>query len=431
MFVNNSFDTMERMKFPSKHAIIVVLLWAFAPLAWFLMWQDKSYHTWFPKLLWINGIIFGVIFITQSFVAIPRLNAVYDAFHIHVPPYVHPGAVLLVLLFLGIQIAIGQLLQKKLAHKRGEAQKHLADRLVFPIIIIFAIDGILGIITGLLTQLTPAALLQPTFVHFFPIQTPAALIENSPMPRSMGTDIQKPTPSPTSKPLTYVEMNAKFGPCIKLPTLMYHHIEDLAEAKAQGHASLAVSPTYFDSQMNYLVTHGYITPDTQKLVSFFDAGALVPAKSVLLSFDDGYDDFYTEAYPILKKYNLKSILFLPTGLVGNTGYLSWSQIEEMNNSGLVLFANHTWSHKAMSAKDADVQMEITTADNELRSHNLDNPKIFAYPYGTVGGYAQKLLLSLGYKAAFTTHSGSTLCKQQAMVLPRVRIGNASLSSYGF
>lgn len=418
------------MKFPSKHAVIVVLLWAFAPLAWFLLWQDKRYHSWFPKLLWINGIIFGVIFLTQSFLAIPRLNAVYDALHIHVPAYVHPGAVLLVLIFLGAQIVAGHLLQKKLNESKGNAQKKLADRLVIPIIFIFAIDGILGIVTGLLTTLTPAALLQPAFKQFFPIETPPAVVSILPLLKDTN-DLPQGTPKPTLKPLTFSQMNAQFGPCTYLPTFMYHHIEDTNEARKFGRAGLAVSPSIFEAQMSYLATRGYHTTNVQDLVSFFEKDTAISPKSVLLSFDDGYDDFYTIAYPILKKYNFKSILFLPTGLVGNPGYLTWSQIDEMNASGLVLFANHTWSHKSMSASKVEVDMEILTADRELSEHTLNNPKVFAYPYGTVSNDAQAKLQNLGYKVAFTTHSGSVLCKKQALILPRVRIGNAPLASYGF
>ncbi len=363
--------------------------------------------------------------------AIPRLNTVYDALHIHVPSYVHPTAILLVLLFLAGQILVGQLLQQKLNRKKGDAQKHFADKLVFPIIIIFALDGILGIITGLLTTLTPAALLQPAVKHFFSLPTPPAIISVVPTTPPVLPLYPSPTPVKTQKPLSFSEMNSKYGPCTRLPTLMYHHIEDLTLAKKLGQSGLAVSPAYFDSQMNYLATHGYQTIDPQKLVSFFQSGAAISAKSVLISFDDGYDDFYTNAYPTLKKYNLKSILFLPTGLVGNPGYLTWSEIEEMHASGLVLFANHTWSHKPMNAKDAEVEMEITTADRELSEHGLNNPKIFAYPYGTVGQFAQTLLKNLGYKAAFTTHSGSVLCTQMSLTLPRVRIGNEPLSGYGF
>jgi peptidoglycan/xylan/chitin deacetylase (PgdA/CDA1 family) len=367
--------------------------------------------------------------------AIPRLNAIYDALHIKIPPYVHPLAIFLVLLFLLGQIFVGHLLQQSLNHKKGAAQKHFADRLVFPIIVIFAIDGILGIITGLLTTITPAALLQPTFQRFFPLPTPAAVtvINLSISQNRFTIPVKSPAPTPinTPKPLTFAEMNTQYGPCTRLPTLMYHHIEDLTQAKQLGQSGLAVSPTYFDLQMSYLAAHGYATRDVGSLVDFFNAGTVVPAKTVLLTFDDGYSDFYTNAFPILKKYNLKSIMFLPTGLVGNPGYLTWAEIQEMSSSGMVLFANHTWSHKPMSADDKSVDMEINTADRELSDHGLNSPKVFAYPYGTVGSHAENTLQSLGYRIAFTTHTGSILCKKMALTLPRVRIGNATLASYGF
>ena len=140
----------------TKHALIVFLLWAFAPLAWFLIWQDKTYHSWFPKLLWVNGIIFGVIFFTQYFVVIPKLDRIYDVLGVHTPPYLHPLTVIVVLTFAVAQILAGYHLEKKV-------QKHhkLVEKYLIPIIIIFALDGILALTTGVLSATaSPSAILE-------------------------------------------------------------------------------------------------------------------------------------------------------------------------------------------------------------------------------------------------------------------------------
>lgn len=237
-----------------------------------------------------------------------------------------------------------------------------------------------------------------------------------------------PTPTPTPRPLTFSEMNALYGPCVNLPTLMYHHIQDMALAKSKNQGSLTVDTETFKNQMQYLKDRGYQTIAMSDLLAFFSNGSPIPKKSVLLTFDDGYDDFYLNAYPILSQLGFKATMFTPSGLIGNPGYLSWEQIAGMNN---VEFANHTWSHKAMRADGAIDEKEISTADIQLTERGLDNPKVFAYPYGTVSDISETILTKYGYTIAFTTRHGSILCEKQRLTLPRIRIGNVSISSYGF
>jgi peptidoglycan/xylan/chitin deacetylase (PgdA/CDA1 family) len=243
------------------------------------------------------------------------------------------------------------------------------------------------------------------------------------------TPTPKPTPVPTPKPLTFAQMNDLYGPCVHLPVLMYHHIQTQAAAQADKQQSLTVYTNIFQSQMQYLKSKGYNVLTMNDLVNFFDAGTPVPAKSVLLTFDDGYQDFYTDAYPVLSGLGFHATMFVPTGLVENPDYLTWGEISGMNS--WVLFANHTWSHANVQISTQKMQYEISTADAQLSSHGLNSPKVFAYPYGFDSTLAENYLSSLGYKAAFTTTPGSVLCKRQRFNLPRLRIGNSSLSSYGF
>lgn len=237
-----------------------------------------------------------------------------------------------------------------------------------------------------------------------------------------------PTPTPTPKPLTFAEMNQLYGPCAIVPTLMYHHVQAEAIAKADGHAQLTVDSGWFQKQMQYLKDHNYNVIKANDLINFFDNGTPLPSKPVMLTFDDGYDDFGTDAAPIMSAFGFNSTLFVPTGLMENAGYLHWSTISSL--SGPVLMANHTWSHHNMGASKSVIEKEITTADSQLGGRGLNSPKVFAYPYGLTSSYSIAFLQQMGYKLAFTTKHGSTLCKQQRLTLPRIRIGNAQLSSYG-
>ncbi|PWU23694.1 hypothetical protein C5B42_02175 [Candidatus Cerribacteria bacterium 'Amazon FNV 2010 28 9'] len=248
----------------------------------------------------------------------------------------------------------------------------------------------------------------------------------------LSTTISTPLPTPTPKPtpLSFADMSKLYGPCVQLPTLMYHHIQDLGIAKTEGHASLTVDTKYFARDMQYLSDHGYSVLPMTSLISFFDNGTPIPKKSVMITIDDGYDDFGTDAAPILAQYHFPATLFVPTGLVENPGYLHWSTITSIAASQPILMANHTWSHHNMEASLSVIQHEVTTAETQLEQHGLDNPKVFAYPYGLTSPTAINFLNGQGFKLAFTTVYGNILCKQQRLTLPRVRIGNAPLSSYG-
>lgn len=269
--------------------------------------------------------------------------------------------------------------------------------------------------------------------QLFPlIKTPTQLakeytaVDSTPAP----TASPLPTPTPTPKPLTFAEMNTLHGPCAVVPTLMYHHTEDLGIAKTEGHAQLTVDTKNFRADMQYLKDKGYSVLPMTSLIAFFDNGTPLPKKPVILTFDDGYQDFATDAAPILREFNFPGTMFVPTGLLQNPGYMSWSTVIDLASSGQILMSNHTWSHHNMGTSKAVIEKEITTADKQLGERNLNTPKVFAYPYGTTSAYAARFLQQMGYKLAFTTIHGSTLCKQQRLVLPRIRIGNASLSSYG-
>ena len=238
------------------------------------------------------------------------------------------------------------------------------------------------------------------------------------------------TATPKPKPVTVTDLNKKYGPCAKVPVLMFHHIETEAEAKLNHQTSLAVSPEYFAKDMEYLKIHGYTIITAKDLINFFDFGAVLPKKPVMITLDDAYRDNYVNAFPILKQYGFKATIFTPTGLVQNPDYLTWQQITEMSSSGLVYFANHTWSHHASSGTLAVQDKEISLADTQLSENGQNPDKVFAYPYGNPSVDAEKILSKYGYKLAFTTVSGNIQCKGRRLTLPRTRMGNAPLSHFG-
>lgn len=239
-----------------------------------------------------------------------------------------------------------------------------------------------------------------------------------------------PTPTPTPKPLTFSELNTLYGPCAVVPTLLYHHIQDLTIAKQGGYASLTVGTDMFQKQMQYIKDHGYNPIRPEQLIAFFDNGVGLPGKPVLLTFDDGYEDFGSVAAPILRSFGFSAVSFIPTGLLQNPGYMTWQTVSDIAGQGLVYFANHTWSHRSVTTTLGEDQKEIGTADTQLTDHGLNPAKVFAYPYGNPSANGETVLSSLGYKLGFTTYPGFTQCRGRRYTLPRTRIGNANLNAYG-
>ena len=237
-------------------------------------------------------------------------------------------------------------------------------------------------------------------------------------------------PTPTVKPITIEDLNAKFGPCTNIKVLMYHHIQPLDIAKKSNQQNLTVTPDIFKKQMEYLKTKGY-TPVFPKVLSdFFDNNISLPKKPVILTFDDAYEDNYSNAFPILQEYGFKATIFVPTGLVTVSDYLNWDEIKSMSNSGLIYFGNHTWSHQNSATTLQKLDMEIGTANSQLSEKSLNSDKVFAYPFGSSSKFAEEILSKYNYKLAFTTVHGSIACKAKRFDIPRIRVGNAPLSQYG-
>lgn len=290
---------------------------------------------------------------------------------------------------------------------------------------------------GLAAVKLKRVLTAPTSAHLTPAQLAQEYNQTQPATQTLATSsgqvaTSAAQASPSASPqLSFEELNKLYGPCAKLPTLMYHHVQDLAQAKAAGHAQLTVGTPYFRKHLEYLAQKNYHVITMSDLIAFFDQNKKLPTKPVLLTFDDGYDDFGSDAAPLLKEFHDPATAFLPTGLLENPGYLKWSTIKELADTQPTLMSNHTWSHHVMVAKPEVIDKEITTAQQELTARGYDTPAVFAYPYGTTSPAAQKILAQKKYQLAFTTQHGDILCKGQRLTLPRIRVGNLPLDRYGF
>lgn len=216
---------------------------------------------------------------------------------------------------------------------------------------------------------------------------------------------------------------ATYGPCRTIPILMYHHVDDKS-------GSLYVSKSTFAGQMDYLVNKGYNTVTLSDVVESLQGLRTLPAKPLVITFDDGYQDNYLNAYPILRERNMKATFFIITQLVGGGEYLTWDQLREMTGNPLVTVGDHTLSHKAV-VMETETQMkdEILSAQSILESRLGVKVNTFAYPYGSLNSNAEKILREGEFIAAVTTQRGLS-CAKLPYDLPRIRIGNAGMANFG-
>ncbi len=208
---------------------------------------------------------------------------------------------------------------------------------------------------------------------------------------------------------------------VQIPILMYHavHVMDPSEA---SNANLIVDPDLFEAQIKALSKAGYYFLTPEEAYKAFTENALPTKKVVWLTFDDGNEDFYTIAYPILKKYKAKATNNVITGFVkkGNAGNLTVKQMKEMMAHGMS-FQSHTVNHPDLSTTDKATQkVELTDSIDFLENKLNTKVNTIAYPSGRYNQTTLDLAKKT-YKLGLTTNEGLASAKDGLLLLNRVRI----------
>lgn len=184
----------------------------------------------------------------------------------------------------------------------------------------------------------------------------------------------------------------------KVPTLMYHSITD--DMSYIEYSINAVSPVDFEKQLKYISENGYQTiffDDLENLGKY--------TKPIILTFDDGFVDFYKEAFPLLKKYNQKATLFVVVGYISCDPYCTVEHLKEMEESGLVDVQVHTQSHKNLTTLDKEnLEKEVVGSKEILEGYLNKNVTSLCYPYGAYNKTTTNLV-SKNYSYAITMDEG--------------------------
>lgn len=213
-----------------------------------------------------------------------------------------------------------------------------------------------------------------------------------------------------------------------VPVLAYHQVDVEFELGVNS-----ISPRTFESQIRFIVEQGYtaITPD--RLIQAITSHSALPRCSILITFDDGYESFYTYAYPILEKYGLTATVFMLAGYIGRFNgwdmrrrfkrpkHLSSGQIQMLFKNGIG-FGSHGLHHRFLThCSRIEAKAELEESKSRLE-YLLQHPiQSFAYPYGSVNSETADMVQSAGYRIAFSLNPCQELSSDTIYRFPRMGI----------
>ncbi len=260
--------------------------------------------------------------------------------------------------------------------------------------------------------LTPTA--TPTFTATpTPTQTPTA----TPTPTPSPTPTHTPTPTPLLPTPDGVLRQAR------VPILMYHHIDNPPPGAGSLQRDLSVTLENFEAQLRYLQQQGYETITLNDLALHLTMGKPLPPKPIILTFDDGYVNAYTHAFPLLQRYGFAGTFFLVSAPIDaqNPDFLSWDQVTEMYAAGM-RFEPHSYDHPDMRNRGFQfVVFQILAPKEAIEARTGELCRFFAYPSGRYDDYVIDVLRSAHYWGAVLTEQGATHTGDDLFTLSRVRI----------
>ncbi|MFC1548778.1 polysaccharide deacetylase family protein [Candidatus Omnitrophota bacterium] len=205
-----------------------------------------------------------------------------------------------------------------------------------------------------------------------------------------------------------------------MPILMYHAINN------DTGSTLNVTPGNFSRQMEFLYDKGYDVISLDELVGHIREGKGFKGRTVVITFDDGFEDNYLNAFPALSKYKMPATIFLITGYVeSREGYLNWDQVKLMMENGID-FGGHTVNDIYLPAVEDTKRLweEISGSRETIREKTGKAAEYFCYPIGGFNERIKDVVKKSGYKGACTTNRGADRYNKDVYELNRIKVTNS-------
>lgn len=222
----------------------------------------------------------------------------------------------------------------------------------------------------------------------------------------------------------------------ELPILMYHSVAEEDERNVAPYYRIATHPRVFAEHMHILHESGYKTVDVGEALRILSSNPPQAAKTVVITFDDGYRNFYTHAFPVLSRFGYTATMYLPTEYIGSAtkrfkdrDCLNWSEVRELHNHGMA-FGSHTVTHPKLyglswDAIDSELSVSRQTIEQELGAKTTS----FAYPYAfpetdqDFRSTLRRRLLHWGYENNVCTTIGRCDANSDAFFLNRLPVNS--------
>jgi peptidoglycan/xylan/chitin deacetylase (PgdA/CDA1 family) len=216
------------------------------------------------------------------------------------------------------------------------------------------------------------------------------------------------------------------GRSVEVPVLMYHRVGSLPPDPPAMLAKLTVQPRVFAAQMTWLARHHFHAITPQQLLAALEQKKRLPARPVLITFDDGYRDVLFNAAPVLHRLGMPATAFIITGRVDgpDPSFVTWRDVRALERHGFTI-GSHTVHHTPLaSASPAQAARELEQSRAALEQHLGHAVDWFAYPYGATNAAVVRLVRRAGYLLAFTTEKGATQYAREPLLLNRFEIARS-------
>lgn len=212
----------------------------------------------------------------------------------------------------------------------------------------------------------------------------------------------------------------------RIPILMYHRIADVPGERN------SLAPEKFKQQLDYLKRHGYTTITLNELYQHYLRQMPLPPRPVILTFDDGYEDNYSIALPLLRERNMKATVFPIVNWVGKenkwekfnqqiTRTMDWDKLRQWQAAGMEI-GSHTLEHPFLTQCDETrLEQELRDSKVMLQENLRSTIDFLCYPYGFFDNKTIHVVKQTGYKGALAIYDNASLWQQDLFALPRIPI----------
>lgn len=217
------------------------------------------------------------------------------------------------------------------------------------------------------------------------------------------------------------QVSARGDRAISVPILVYHRLSPLGPEATEDDREMTVEPGAFEAQMHWLSAEGFHTVSMARVADALDGGRRLPTKPVVVSFDDGYEDGFAVALPILRRYGLTATFYVHPQALGRPGRMTWEQVRALDRAGMEI-GSHTLSHPHLPALDDHaLSHEVLESRVELETFLGHRITSFAYPFGDHDDRVVEAVRAAGYRTAVTVRTGVVHRDDDRLLLDRIVI----------